>query len=745
MQRSYVIQVKTESMNDFKRLNGLIVGFVIKGNVHLYLENNLKVLNQGDLFFVNHRDLYRFQLHKDSIICFVHFQLQYLADKIDDDQRLYFNLTDATTKKNINQMRNIIARLVSTHIRNNELSKLTEQQLIIQLLMHMIHYVPRTYQSKQTMMNNSKIDQVCDYIELHFHEDLSLSTLSQYVDWSESHLSKKFTEVLGMGFQQFLNQTRVEHSKLDLQYTDDSITDIALRNGFSSATTFSRTFKQFTNETPKMFRCKHDNKTEENITHQQTYNDRELIFLLNDYIVEMNHFIEDVEKINDKAIDFTKATKPLNKFKHIIQIGYLSNLLSKQYQSQLLTCHQDFFVNEVLVYDIMPYITKKLNVPFMYDANVSNLFYDIDLCLDFLMEHDIALTMHLNNYQSEVYLETFKLFMHHVAVHTNRKHNLKINIYVTELHSSLIEMMKYFKSLFPDGGLYVHFNQFIEKWLPIAKQLEQDINYFVFDANSNDAVNFDKVNDDEFKTASQIIINKTNYLIDLMAKYKIKRPLILLNWNTLTGNTYITNGEYFRGGIIVEQLLKLSSKVDMIGYWLNYDLHVSHCKTERDYMNSIELFHQYDGKRPVYYTALLYNKLSNNVLYIDETCIVTGSDSDFQVLLFDAKHFNPYLALDDEMNLRITEMIHLKIKDLSQGTYKIKHFTLDKENGALFKIWRMHHSKHGMDQDSIDYINRMSYPKLEVAEVEVTDTLILNMKMITNGIHLIEVKRYPDI
>ncbi|MEJ7363403.1 AraC family transcriptional regulator, partial [Staphylococcus epidermidis] len=82
-------------------------------------------------------------------------------------------------------------------------------------------------------------------------------------------------------------------------------------------------------------------------------------------------------------------------------------------------------------------------------------------------------------------------------------------------------------------------------------------------------------------------------------------------------------------------------------------------------------------------------------LYIDETCIVTGSDSDFQVLLFDAKHFNPYLALDDEMNLRITEMIHLKIKDLRQGTYKIKHFTLDKENGALFKIWRMHHSKHG--------------------------------------------------
>ncbi|MGZ7153948.1 response regulator transcription factor, partial [Streptococcus pyogenes] len=63
------------------------------------------------------------------------------------------------------------------------------------------------------------MNQVCDYIELHFHEDLSLSELSEYVGWSESHLSKKFTESLGVGFQHFLNTTRIEHAKLDLTYT----------------------------------------------------------------------------------------------------------------------------------------------------------------------------------------------------------------------------------------------------------------------------------------------------------------------------------------------------------------------------------------------------------------------------------------------------------------------------------------------------------------------------------------------
>ncbi|SUK38477.1 AraC family transcriptional regulator [Staphylococcus aureus] len=74
------------------------------------------------------------------------------------------------------------------------------------------------------------------------------------------------------------------------------------------------------------------------------YHDRELILLLNDYIEEMNHFIEDIEKVNYKEITFQPTNHQLNQFNHIIQVGYLRNLLNTQYQSQLLTCHHDFHV-----------------------------------------------------------------------------------------------------------------------------------------------------------------------------------------------------------------------------------------------------------------------------------------------------------------------------------------------------------------------------------------------------------------
>ena len=50
MQRDYLIRVETESMSDFKRLNGLMIGFVIKGEAHIYDENNMTQCNSGDIF-----------------------------------------------------------------------------------------------------------------------------------------------------------------------------------------------------------------------------------------------------------------------------------------------------------------------------------------------------------------------------------------------------------------------------------------------------------------------------------------------------------------------------------------------------------------------------------------------------------------------------------------------------------------------------------------------------------------------
>lgn len=44
--------------------------------------------------------------------------------------------------------------------------------------------------------------------------------------------------------------------------------------------------------------------------------------------------------------------------------------------------------------------------------------------------------------------------------------------------------------------------------------------------------------------------------------------------------------------------------------------------------------------------------------------------------------------------------------------------------------------------ETIDYVNRISYPKLDIAEVEVEETLTYHLKVMTNSIHIIEVNKY---
>ena len=84
------------------------------------------------------------------------------------------------------------------------------------------------------------------------------------------------------------------------------------------------------------------------------------------------------------------------------------------------------------------------------------------------------------------------------------------------------------------------------------------------------------------------------------------------------------------------------------------------------------------------------------------------------------------------------------MNDLLPGTYRIKHYTLDKEHGALYQVWQSYNTQSGIDAESIEYINRVSYPKLQVSDQTVQHDFEYNLKLLTNAIHLIDVKRYIE-
>ena len=85
-------------------------------------------------------------------------------------------------------------------------------------------------------------------------EALTLNLLAQELGYSEFHFSRKFREISGMQFREYLRCRRLAFSLRQLRDTEESVLQIALDHGFSSHEAFTRAFREAYGLTPSEYR-----------------------------------------------------------------------------------------------------------------------------------------------------------------------------------------------------------------------------------------------------------------------------------------------------------------------------------------------------------------------------------------------------------------------------------------------------------------------------------------------------------
>ena len=81
-------------------------------------------------------------------------------------------------------------------------------------------------------------------------ESLVLTQLAEKLGYSEFYVSRKFKEISGMQFKDYLRCRKLAFALKDIRDTTDGILDIGLRYGFSSHEAFTRSFKELYGVTP---------------------------------------------------------------------------------------------------------------------------------------------------------------------------------------------------------------------------------------------------------------------------------------------------------------------------------------------------------------------------------------------------------------------------------------------------------------------------------------------------------------
>lgn len=95
---------------------------------------------------------------------------------------------------------------------------------------------------------------VINYLEHHYTEDVSLDSISTALFLNKNYVAHVFKDETGYSPMYYMNSLRMSRAKALLMETNESVSDIAVKCGYTDFTHFSKQFKKYTGFSPRRFR-----------------------------------------------------------------------------------------------------------------------------------------------------------------------------------------------------------------------------------------------------------------------------------------------------------------------------------------------------------------------------------------------------------------------------------------------------------------------------------------------------------
>lgn len=237
--------------------------YVKKGTLHIRINEMEYIGTDGDIYFVNPRELHLMDSFDLSIeyytllfpMEFISFQSMdnlelELLQPLRSNQLLIKN--NVTSDDLLHAISPLLDEIIFINDADYEMKQLKTRILLLQILLHL-------YESKSMLLPSvsGNVDMqkaMLAYIEEHYTEKLSLAMMSQKFHLSEKYISRYFKEHFHISFSNYVMHLRLTLARQLLEATEFPVTEIALQAGFPNISYFIRSFKDVYKTTPFRYR-----------------------------------------------------------------------------------------------------------------------------------------------------------------------------------------------------------------------------------------------------------------------------------------------------------------------------------------------------------------------------------------------------------------------------------------------------------------------------------------------------------
>lgn len=775
---TYNILMKQKEETHFHQDVELI--YVLEGEMELKVEADIFHLKQDDVVVINPNKKHSYKCSDDILMASFYISFQKLSSFLENNLILFWCNSTIDRNDSYEEVRKVIKLILNHYLNRKGKDDFYEYSLFYQLLNlltnnFLINNADERFHDKDSKYDD-RINEITNYIRGNYNKPISLNDLADQLHLSNAYLSRYLKKQLGMNFIDYLNNVRLHYALEDLLYTDATITRAALDNGFANTAVFNKLFKATFHTTPSAYLKKVKKSVDDNM--EETESNKEIILdRLDNHFQEENKFENNADLVKDNQYIIVNAKDKKNYKKNwnkIINVGAARDLLQSDMQEHVIILKNELKFEYVRFWSIFG---RDMYVDASNPEGKYN-FDKLDRVLDFLVDHKIKPFIELGQKpksvvrtvkKSVIFEEEPTLFtninqwrnvMKAFSIHIAKRYGIEetqtwcFEIWMPERENMEIEYLTIFNAGYGE----------LKKYIPNCKvggpgfrgdyglkQLMKTVIDWKEQSIQPDFLSFYlfpyiliKEKGDEFSkrsTDKNYVVNQTKLIKETLKdiKWDVKEVYVT-EWNNTISNRNYTNDSCYKGAYIMKNIIDNINEVDILGYWIGSDLFSQFYDSHVLLNGGAGLISKNSIKKPACYAIEFMNRMGSRIIDKGENYIITANNHNgYYIACHNYKHFNYYYYLkpEDEVKPREQEKIYndydnlrlnFQIKNLLNGQYNVNTYSINREHGSVLNEWIRMDEIGNLDKDEIDYLKRISMPRLNIKRCDV-DEEILNLEV----------------
>lgn len=747
--------------------------YVMKGSMEVRIDDSVYHLKDNDFILINSNKNHGVSAKEAPLAARFVIDFHMLAEYMGTMQLMFWCNTTVDKNDAYQDVRTLLDCIVERYLEQDDKNELYLDSLYYKTL----HLLTSNFMVKaddarlyaESTQDRIRVRQIQNYIQANYQSQISLNDLAKKLYLSNSYLSKYVKKHLGMTFLDYLNNVRLFHAVDELIYSNKSLTHIAMDNGFPTSAAFTKVFRDMHGEAPSEYRKRMRNVVEplENKAEEERQKQQRIQEFLEYKRTQNDPEEKMVRECRADSDVFRKRNVLLNK---AVNVGEAYSLLQSEVQNQLREIRQETGIIYARIWNLF---SKENCIEGKQEYN----FRNIDRVLDFMVENHMKPYIELGTKPSifmytpermvrqdlrelETYnFEKFSALIKAFCMHLVNRYG------VDEIESWIFEYWNDPKLHMTqeDGEYYPNFEMIYRTLKSISPEIKVGGAGFILGFETPVCNNIFRIwakreiQPDFLSLCSYQYValmehgerygrksidghymkNQVELLREVMTENNFLIPELHIDeWNFTVSNRNIINDSCGQGAYIMKNCIDMAGTVDFMAYWHGLDIY-SDYHDSNTILNGDSGMISRDGiRKPSFYAFKFLDKLQPYLLTQDDNCIITTNRKGrYAIACHNYKRLSSEYVFKEEDQIKVEELEFymentepLKIKftldHVRNGTYQVKVYYVNKDNGNAQEIWRKMEYAKGLAKDEIEYIKKRSVPSMEMRTVQVDDGVL---------------------